>query len=52
MDAPYDPATDSAIRFDDPAIAIPWPVAPGQALLSDKDRAAPLLAEAALPEAW
>ncbi|WP_368417660.1 dTDP-4-dehydrorhamnose 3,5-epimerase [Rhodovarius sp.] len=52
VDAPYDPATDSAIRFDDPAIAIPWPVAPGQALLSEKDRAAPLLAEAALPEAW
>jgi len=52
VDAPYDPATDSAIRFDDPAIGIPWPVPPGEALLSDKDRAAPMLADAALPEAW
>jgi dTDP-4-dehydrorhamnose 3,5-epimerase len=52
VDAPYDPATDSAIRFDDPAIGIPWPVPPGEALLSDKDRAAPLLADAALPGAW
>jgi dTDP-4-dehydrorhamnose 3,5-epimerase len=52
VDAPYDPATDSAIRFDDPAIGIPWPVPPGEALLSDKDRAAPMLADATLPEAW
>jgi dTDP-4-dehydrorhamnose 3,5-epimerase len=52
VDAPYDQATDSAIRFDDPAIGIPWPVPPGEALLSDKDRAAPLLADAALPGAW
>jgi len=52
VDAPYDPATASAIRFDDPAIGIPWPVPPGEALLSDKDRAAPMLADAALPEAW
>ena len=52
VDAPYDPATDSATRFDDPAIGIPWPVPPGEALLSDKDRAAPMLADAALPEAW
>lgn len=52
VDAPYDPATDSAIRFDDPAIGIPWPIPAAEALLSDKDRAAPLLAEALIPEAW
>ncbi len=52
VDAPYDPATDAAIRFDDPAIGIPWPIPAAEALLSDKDRAAPLLAEAALPEVW
>lgn len=52
VDAPYDPATDAAIRFDDPAIGIPWPIPADEALLSDKDRAAPLLADALIPEAW
>jgi dTDP-4-dehydrorhamnose 3,5-epimerase len=52
VDAPYDPATDSAIRFDDPAIGIPWPIPASEALLSDKDRAAPLLADALIPESW
>jgi len=38
----YAPAHERAIRFDDPAIAITWPVdAP---LLSEKDRNAPTLA--------
>jgi dTDP-4-dehydrorhamnose 3,5-epimerase len=41
----YAPHCDRAIRFDDPAIGVPWPanVAPFQ--LSAKDSAAPLLAE-------
>ena len=43
--APYDPATDRAIRFDDPAIGIDWPTALDQLILSDRDRAAPLLAD-------
>ena len=37
---------DRAIRFDDPAIAIEWPVSAAEVMLSDKDRAAPLLADA------
>ena len=41
----YSPAHDRAIRFDDPAIGIDWPVAAGDLILSDKDRAAPLLAD-------
>lgn len=45
--APYSPAHDRAIRFDDPAIGIDWPIAPGELILSDKDRAAPLLADVA-----
>lgn len=45
VSAPYSPAHDRAIRFDDPAIAIDWPVSPGELILSDKDLAAPLLAE-------
>lgn len=40
----YSPAHDRAIRWDDPAIGIPWPVA--DPLVSAKDRAAPRLADA------
>ena len=43
--APYDPATDRAIRFDDPAIGIDWPIAVDRLILSDRDRGAPLLAD-------
>ena len=41
----YSAAHDRAIRFDDPAIAIDWPIAADKLILSDKDRAAPLLAD-------
>jgi dTDP-4-dehydrorhamnose 3,5-epimerase len=41
--APYSREHDRAIRFDDPALAIEWPMAGEALLLSDKDRAAPLL---------
>ena len=41
--APYDKMADATIRWDDPAVAIDWPLtAP---LLSPKDRTAPLLAD-------
>ena len=43
--APYDPSADRAIRFDDPAIGIDWPIARDGMILSDRDRAAPLLAQ-------
>ena len=42
---PYSAAHDRAIRFDDPAIAVDWPIAADKLILSDKDRAAPLLAD-------
>jgi dTDP-4-dehydrorhamnose 3,5-epimerase len=38
----YDPSGDRAVRWDDPAIGIEWPVA--EPVLSQKDSAAPLLA--------
>ena len=41
----YSPAHDACVRFDDPAIGVPWPVAAKDATLSDRDRAAPLLAD-------
>ena len=46
--APYSAAHDRAIRFDDPAVGIDWPVPLDAIILSDKDRAAPLLANAEL----
>lgn len=36
--APYAPECDRGIAWDDPALAIDWPVPPGEAILSDKDR--------------
>jgi dTDP-4-dehydrorhamnose 3,5-epimerase len=44
--APYRPELERAIRWDDPAIAIAWPVPAGDIQLSARDRDAPLLADA------
>ncbi|WP_306372294.1 dTDP-4-dehydrorhamnose 3,5-epimerase [Roseivivax jejudonensis] len=41
----YSPEHDGAVRWDDPEIGIDWGIAPEDAVLSDKDRAAPTLAE-------
>ncbi|MGE4552501.1 MAG: dTDP-4-dehydrorhamnose 3,5-epimerase [Desulfovibrionaceae bacterium] len=41
VDAPYSPADEGGIRWDDPDLAIPWPVQ--QPVLSDKDRNLPRL---------
>ena len=49
--APYDPSSDAGIRWDDPQLAIDWPIAVPS--LSPKDAAAPLLVDVAqerLPE--
>jgi len=45
VSAPYSRDHDRAIRFDDPAIGVEWPMEREALVLSDKDRAAPLLAE-------
>ncbi len=42
----YDPLADRSIRWDDPDIGIEWPVTASEAILSDKDAAAPSLADA------
>jgi dTDP-4-dehydrorhamnose 3,5-epimerase len=44
----YDAAADGAVRFDDPAIGVDWGLS-GPAILSDKDRAAPLLRDFETP---
>lgn len=42
----YSPEHDRSIRFDDPAIGIDWRTSAADVTLSDKDRNAPLLADA------
>lgn len=42
----YAPSHDRGILWNDPAIGIDWGVAPAAAILSDKDRKHPLLANA------
>ncbi len=44
----YSPTADGAVRFDDPDIGIDWGLT-GEAILSDKDAAAPLLADFTTP---
>ena len=43
----YSPSTEFSVRWNDPTIGIEWPL-DGEPVLSDKDRAAPLLAD--MPE--
>lgn len=47
VSAPYSQSCDRALRFDDPAFAIDWPLNGAAPQLSDKDRTAPLLADIA-----
>lgn len=42
IDRPHDPSEDVSIAFDDPELAIPWPLP--AAAMSARDRAAPSLA--------
>ena len=41
----YEPHAERSIRFDDPDLGIDWPVDSADAVLSDKDAAAPSFAE-------
>ncbi len=45
--APYDRDAERGAIWNDPDLALPWPVEPGEAILSDKDRALPPLAQSA-----
>ena len=44
----YSPAHDHGLAFDDPALGIAWPVDAAKAILSDKDRRLPRLADCPL----
>lgn len=43
VDRPWSKAHERGLLWDDPALAIPWPVSPGQAVLNPRDAAFPLL---------
>lgn len=45
VDAYYSPENDRNLRWNDPAIGIDWPVTEAEAILSGKDKTAPLLAD-------
>ena len=45
----YAPAQDTGIRWNDPDIAFPWPIAGVEVTLSDKDRRLPFLKEFSSP---
>lgn len=44
--AGYDKASERGVIWNDPDLALPWPVAPDEAVLSDKDTLLPRLADA------
>lgn len=50
IDRPHDPAYDVAIAYDDPQLAIPWPLP--AVLVSERDKKAPELAEAMRLSGW
>ena len=43
--APYDRSAERGVIWNDPALAVPWPVAAGAEILSDKDKLLPRLSE-------
>lgn len=48
----YAPECDRAVRFDDPAIGIDWGIDASDVVISDRDAAAPLLADLDNPFIW
>jgi dTDP-4-dehydrorhamnose 3,5-epimerase len=43
--AAYDRQAERGVIWNDPTLAVPWPIVPGDAILSDRDRALPRLAD-------
>ena len=48
----YSPECDRALRFDDPAVGVAWGITRNDAVLSEKDAAAPDLADLEIPFVW
>ncbi len=45
VSGPYSPSHEGGIAWDDPDLAIKWPVTSGVAIVSDRDRAQPRLSD-------
>jgi dTDP-4-dehydrorhamnose 3,5-epimerase len=45
VSGPYDRTAERGVIWNDPNLALPWPVPPGGPLLSDKDKLLPRLSE-------
>jgi dTDP-4-dehydrorhamnose 3,5-epimerase len=45
VSGPYDRAAERGVIWNDPDLALPWPVLPGEAVLSEKDTVLPRLAD-------
>jgi len=43
--APWDRQAERGVLWNDPELAVPWPISASEAILSDKDRALPRLAD-------
>ena len=49
VDAFYNKSAEAGVRWDDPDIAVEWPIGRDEIKVSDKDAALPLLRDAATP---
>ena len=47
--APYDKAAERGVVWNDPDLALPWPISADEAVLSDKDKVLPRLSDC---DAW
>jgi len=45
VSAPYSPESERSVRWDDPTLAIDWPIVGAGPMLSERDAAAPLLVD-------
>jgi dTDP-4-dehydrorhamnose 3,5-epimerase len=45
VDGSYDRGSERGVAWNDPDLALPWPLAPGKAIVSAKDQVLPRLAE-------
>lgn len=52
VDAVYDRASEAGILWNDPDLAIGWPLDAGEAILSDKDKVLPCLKDFDSPFVW
>jgi len=52
VDAPYAPETEAGLRWDDPTLAIAWPIAAADLVILPRDLTLPVLAELAPAFTW